>query len=1275
MTEIGPFRFSPHRAQRLQALLRAEGIERAGRVTPRPDPAAPVPLTFSQSRLWFLNRFTAHQATFVIPMALTVHGSFRLDVFARACDEVVRRHESLRTVCYEIDGRPVQQVRPELRPDVRIVELRHLAPDAVPAELQRRAAELIDRPFDLGAGPLLRIDLLDLAPDAAAVLLVVHHIVADLWSTDVLMRELMECYAALLAGRPVGLADLAVQFPDFARWQQEAGGEAESAADLTYWRAQLAGIPLETDLPADHRRPQAKSFRGSSVPIELAPPLVRSLRQLAKAEGATVFMVLAAAISVLVARLGDNDDVVIGTPVANRPMAELEPLIGFFVNTLALRTDLTGNPSFRTVLRRMRRVCHDAYAHQSLPFERLVEELQPERSLSRTPLFQVMFAFRNLPLPDTAELGIEVDPVPLDSRKAEFDLLLDLLEDRDTIWGYLEYSLDLFEEETARRLVRILQRLVRSLVKDPDRPIGEPPLTGPDDRRRILASASVASPRPRGDAPGRAGAARERPTTGRGAEPAGVSAENALVVLDRFGQVAPVGVAGELHIAGEGPAAGQHDLPEPAARRVVSRPVDGVPVRMLATGDLARYRSDGTVELLGRLDRQVKLRGVRVDLDEVESALLEQERIHEAAVAVREPAAGDPRLVAYLVGDARPDPAELAARLRRLLPEHMIPATFVPLPALPRTPTGEVDRAALPEQGTDEPEPAEWWDEFVEPRDDLERGIARLWAGLLGVEEIGVYDDFFELGGHSMLATRLSAELATAYGIELPIRRLFENPTVADLAAWIGERQAEQEISAAVIPVIDRAGTVPLSFAQEHTCLHHPLHAEHPAHNVATGVLLRGPLDVTALRQSLTGIAARHEVLRTRITGRPPELTQQVTDDASWPLTVVDLRTTAGDTAAGDGRRHTLRRLAGDEATRPFRIGAEPLVRALLVRLPADEHALVLVMHHLVTDNWSYGVLVRELSELYSARTTGRAPVLPDLPIQYADFAAWQQRTLAAGGLDEHAAYWRRQLRDLPVLRLTAPPPPAARPEPMASPARHPVPPSGEAVTGSAQGFVLDASTTRALNELARQEGATLFMVLLAAYVVLLSAYSGSDDVPVDFPEAGRDRPETAELIGFFVNILMIRADLAGAPSFRDLVGQVRLATLDAYAHCGVPLYAFDGDPGGGLAGSRFRFNLLNASVPAVEMQGLTVETLDTGSEYAFSELLLADVAPAEVDLALIMREDGARLRGTWLYALDNLDAGALASMLRDWAPLLERITADPDGAVDLLLSSPGRSQ
>src|SRR5450755_759866 len=1551
MAGSGKLRPSQERLALLGNLLRAEGIERSSAppLAPRGgDPGAPVPLTVSQSRLWFLDQFVADRSAYVIPAALRVRGDFRLDAFARACAEVVRRHESLRTVFFEVDGRPFQQVRADLRAEVRVADLQGMTAGAG-AEVARRQAELSSRPFDLTTGPLLRIELLQLGPAEAAVLLSMHHIVSDQWSMGVFLRELMSLYSAYVSGAESDLPELAVQYPDFAAWQRESASEAGWQADLAYWVPRLKGAPAEIGLPLDRPRPGERTYRGSSVAVELPPALVPALRALAHRENATIFMVLAAAFKVLLLRLSGNEDIVVGTPVANRPLAELEPLIGFFVNTLVLRTDMSGNPTFRELVRRVTTVCLEAFDHQVVPFERLVEELRPERSLSRTPLFQVLFGYGNVPFPALNGGEFRVAPMEIDSKTAKLDLALNLFEDGDMISGRLDYSTDIFDSGRARSMVRYLQRLLRSLAADPEQRIGGVPLLDERERRQVLAQglgpaagepgagggvggvhelvtaqaqaspdavavvsggvpvsyaeleeranrlahylraagagaesvvglclpggaamvtailavwkagaaylpldpghpaerltfmladsrvkllagtadalaglstgqfrtiamddpavadALAAGPAPSGAptvavtadqlayviytsgstgapkgvqvthrgllnyvtaVPGRTGlgepgaryallqppvtdlgntvmfislvtggvlhilehaavtdpeavaqyladqeidylkvvpshlaalatgcplarlipaktlilggeAASARQVTdllaaagdravvnhygpteatigvatvrltpallAAGAVPIGSPiAGTRLYVLDAHFSPVPAGVAGELFIGGAGLARGYGRRPALTAERFVADPFAGDGSRMYRTGDRVRWRSDGELEFLGRIDYQVKIRGYRIEPGEIEAVLAAHPSVARAVVVAREDTPGDKRLAAYVVPATDDGGAVLAAEVRAFaaerLPTYMVPSAFVVMPALPLTSNGKIDRAALPEP--EFPRPG-LGTPYVAPRDDLERSIAERTAALLRAERVGIHDNFFAIGGHSLLAVQLASQIRSAHGIQVPMREFFANPTIAELAAWVTRRQALGAPEDA-IPVADRREGVPLSFAQEELCLHHPVPAEEPFHNVPIAIVLTGELGEAALRRSLNDIAQRHEALRTRIVNRSATWLQMVDATGTWPLNVVDLRDHDELTRPAE-----LRRLVEHEGRRRFRIGQGPLVRATLVRTAADEHVLILVMHHLVTDNWSYGVFVRELGEFYEAHVVGREPRLPELEIQYPDYAAWQRQQLASGALAEHAGYWQQQLDALPPrLGFEAPERQLA-----------------EAATGHTRAFALGAGVTKALTEIGQREGATLFMVLMAAFDVLLSAYSGSDDIVVTYPAAGRERSETAHLIGYFINHPLVQSDLSGDPTFRELLGRVREQILRSHVYQGFPVWSLDGIAGGAGNPGRIMLNLLNAPFSGFDLHGLRVTPLNTGSSFVADEIA-GDIEATRVDLALVMREVDAGVRGMWLYSLDYVEPRVMAVMMWQWAHLIELVVAQPDQGI-----------
>ncbi|MFE0043487.1 amino acid adenylation domain-containing protein [Streptomyces albireticuli] len=427
------------------------------------------PVSVMQQGIWFLEQLRPHNPAYVIPAALRMRGPLNPEVLLDALNEIVRRHESLRTTFQLRDGGPVQIVRRQLTLDLPLVDLR--GHERGPGDLERRITEALDEPFDLAAGPLLRFRLLRLGPDDHVLALALHHLVADGWSVGVLVSELSALYAAFTDGRPSPLPDLAVQYGDFATWQQRRTRETDPADGLAYWRDHLAGAVTALELATDRPRPAVQGFNGASVPFELPEPLMRSLAAEAKRHRATPYMALLAVLKVLLHRYSGQDEVTVGVPTANRGRAEVEPLIGFFVNTLPVRTRLTGDPGFGEVLERVRDSCLGAYAHQDVPFERIVEELRPSRDLSRSPLFQAGLSYQSDPLPALAMAGVEIERVPLGSDGARFDLELQCFDDAGRLTGWFEYDRDLFDEATVARMARHFRRLAELVVTDPRTPV------------------------------------------------------------------------------------------------------------------------------------------------------------------------------------------------------------------------------------------------------------------------------------------------------------------------------------------------------------------------------------------------------------------------------------------------------------------------------------------------------------------------------------------------------------------------------------------------------------------------------------------------------------------------------------------------------------------------------------------------------------------------------------------------------------------------------------
>ncbi|MEW5929981.1 MAG: condensation domain-containing protein, partial [Gemmatimonadota bacterium] len=480
-------KLSPKHRALLQKILQQQAgpAHEPGAVRPR-EGGGPAPLSFAQERLWFIDRLEPGSASYNMPVARRLGGALDEAALERSLGEIVRRHEALRTVFAEVDGSPVQVIAPFGAFALPVEDLSGLGEADREAALRQRAGEEARRVFDLSAGPLFRAALLRLGAEDHVLLLSMHHIVSDGWSMEVLFRELSALYEAYREGGDSPLPELAVQYADYAVWQREQLAGEVLERQLSYWRERLAGAPELLELPTDRPRPAVWTHQGATVPVELSPELLERLQALGGSERATLYMTLLGAFQVLLSKYGGSEDVVVGTPIAGRTRGEMEGLIGFFVNTLVLRTDLSGDPSFREVLRRVRAVTLGAYEHQAVPFERLVAELRPERSLSRSPLFQVVFTLDNAQDAGGGLAGLSVQRVGTELEVAKFDLALELAAGSDGLRGGLAYSTELWEAATMQRLVGHFTRLVEQAAADPDVRISRVTLLNEAERRQVV---------------------------------------------------------------------------------------------------------------------------------------------------------------------------------------------------------------------------------------------------------------------------------------------------------------------------------------------------------------------------------------------------------------------------------------------------------------------------------------------------------------------------------------------------------------------------------------------------------------------------------------------------------------------------------------------------------------------------------------------------------------------------------------------------------------------
>ncbi|HEX7317733.1 MAG TPA: amino acid adenylation domain-containing protein [Pyrinomonadaceae bacterium] len=724
------------------------------------------------------------------------------------------------------------------------------------------------------------------------------------------------------------------------------------------------------------------------------------------------------------------------------------------------------------------------------------------------------------------------------------------------------------------------------------------------------------------------------PHTARRVIPMGFPLGNTQVyILDRFMNPVPVGVTGELYIGGDGLGRGYlHRAPLTAERFVPNHFAVEPGARLYRTGDLCRFLPDGSIEFAGRVDHQVKIRGFRIELGEIESALRQHAGVAETIVVAGEAGAGEKRLVAYVTGtgDAALSVQELRAHLKERLPDYMVPAAFVTLKALPLMPNGKVDRKQLPEPEQARPETES---RFTAPRTHVQEMLADIWTEVLRVERVGIHDNFFELGGHSLMATQLVSRVRKTFRVELPLRALFDTPTVAGMASAVQRLMLDEQAQQPPITAAPRHAELPLSFAQQRLWFLNQLEPESPFYNLFSAVRLDGELNLNALEQSFAELVRRHESLHTvfaDVDGRP---VQVIAPAQRPPLEERDLRG-----LAEDEREAEATRLAAEEVRRPFDLARGPLMRVTLLRLGEREHILLLCIHHIISDGWSSRVLIGELVTLYDSFASGRPSPLPELSIQYADFARWQREWLQGDVLQTQIEYWRGQLAGAPaVLEL-----PTDRPRPAV-----------QSFRGARESLLLTKEQAAALQSMSRGEGVTLFMTLLAAFKVLLGRYTGQSDIVVGTPIAGRNQIEIEDLIGFFVNTLVLRTDLSGGPTFREVLGRVREASLGAAAHQDLPFEKLVEElaPERDLSRSplfQVMFALQNIPKDEFELTNLTLTAVE------------ADSGAAKFDLTLFVHPTDDGLLCILEYNTDLFEAETARRMLAHYDELLRNAVADP---------------
>ncbi|HTU46693.1 MAG TPA: amino acid adenylation domain-containing protein [Bryobacteraceae bacterium] len=1491
----------------------------------RPDR---LPLSYAQHRLWFVDKLKGSSSEYNVVVAWRLAGELDTAALEYAINTIIGRHEALRAHFEEVEGEPIQVIEPLARLAIERADLTGLDEKSQEAAVEAAIERESTTSFDLARGPIIRAKLLRTGACQHVFLRTIHHIAYDGWSEAVFSRELTELYAAHREGRENPLNSLPLQYADFALWQRnwlESGALDEG---LEYWTRQLQHMPERLEIPTDRPRTNKQAFSAKLLQTVLPHIEAAALKRLSRENQATLYMTLLASFAVLISRYGRQQDVTIATPIANRQDAQLEDMIGFFVNMLLMRVRANSTATFRELLAATRIATLEAYERQEAPFERIIQALSPSRSASAMPILQIVFALQNAPSTPPSLAGLHVESIQTGGLRIPVDLALHtVIEPDESLRFYWFYNGELFDQVRIEQLARHYRRILNAVSENIDRPLISISFLSEEERNHVLAQSddirhktpelSVAALFQRqvartpesiavssGDehityaeldrrstrlaqllarngigsehlaavfmwrsvdlavalvAVAKSGAAYlpidsdaasqrlsvilddSKPacvisttglssqfpydcrrillddedtaeflnslhgvneeesgarvtykpssaayvvyTSGSTGRPKGVViSQQALVnkisslneyfsfdaatryavispisfdpvneqlwnplcsggtavmipnrvvsqldlfpgyvnrylptvlpmsppltdywsnhtrmqadvvimggdvidpalihklyrqqctsrvfnaygptegcidaswyeaprdlsdsivpigrpapnyklyVLDSTLEPTPIGVPGDLYIAGPGVARCYLHRPALTAERFVADPYGASGSRMFRTGDLARWRFDGNLEFAGRVDDQVKIRGYRIEIGEVEAALGKQEGVAQAVVVVRRDNSGERMLAGYVVSapDCKLNGAKLRQQLGEQLPAYMVPGAVAVVPSLPLTPNGKIDRGRLPEPVLEKDRL------YTAPKTAQEEILCGVFADLLNVSRVGIEDNFFDLGGHSLLATRLVSRLRAALGVELSIAGLLEAGTVRRIAQQLGR---EGSCQPALTPQT-RPERVPASYAQQRLWFLDQLRGASAEYNMPVALRLKGNLDIAALHRALNTIVARHETLRTRFEEDDGQAVQIVDRHVQIDLPVVDI-SSLDEPFRSETVSDELRR----EGNEPFDLAHGPVIRAKLLKLSEREHVLLRTIHHIASDGWSEGIFNRELTQLYEAYKDGRENPLAPLPLQYADFTLWQRQWLERGVLARGLEYWTRQLEDIPEhLELAA----------------------DRALEGaqkfSAKDFetAIPAELVAVLKRVSRENRATLYMTLLAGFAVLLSQYSGQEDIVIGSPVANRKDAQLEELIGFFVNTLAMRIRVEPSLAFRDLLAQVRQTAFDAYEHQDVPFERLVKE----LAPERrldaapifqVMFALQNTPWRAPDLQDLAV------SQVRGQELRV------RTHFELYAWEQNEELRFLWIFDCDLFDEWRIEQMARHYIRVLEHIAYKTDQAV-----------
>lgn len=1420
------------------------GREQSAAVSPPSKDATPQQLSYSQHRLYILSKLDLTDRAYQVAEVLLMQGRLDVQAMERSIAAIIARHDALRTTFQDDNGTLVQVVQEQDPDRSAMVNRGALGGTGDQTEnLCRTVVSTMAQGSDLATGPLIRAELFQLGGNRHALVVVLHHLVTDAWSQAIFWHELQQYYSAQIANSPPELADIQFQYRDFAAWQAQWLNTSEATRQRAYWRAQLQDLTA-VSLPADRPRPPVWTGRGARYPVKLSKTLTRKLRALSRKHGVTLFMTLMAAFQCQLHRLTGKEDIAVGTFIANRDLIETEHVMGMFVNTLVVRTDLSGDPVFLDLLQRVKQTALRAYENQNLPFEFVLREIQASRSSDRSGPIQTMFVLQSAP-PEVPRLdGLAARFLEVDPKISRADLTLELFDQTDNLRGWIEYSSDLFDEPTIARISAQFDTLLKSIVADPAGPLSRLDLltgkqkrdmlfsrfkdkvldhgdvrlgdliaqqvrkapdniavsddkasltykalyrtsccyahelrqlgVGPDtvvvvlanrncqflsalvavilaggaflavdpdhpaDRQRqivssgkarvILASGTcrqsaeqiadgiagqarpqilvlddinnhafddaftparmgpddlayviytsgtsgapkgamieqlgllnhlrskvddlrltaddvIAQTAPQtfdiavwqfltallaggrvhicgadtvrdagllaaevdrsgisvlqvvpvvlrsiidakksgligaeldrlrwmictgeelpvdlcrdwfsrfGDTPminayGPAECAddvalhfmREPPPPDCVSVPIGQPITNTrLYVLDANLQPVPAGVTGELYVGGSGVGRGYLNDPEQTRLSFLADPFAGDPkARLYRTGDLVRHSTNGMLEFLGRADEQLKIRGLRIEPQEIEHLLETRAAIARAVVVARDQAVAGQQLVAFvqLAPGSELEVSRIRSFLKARLPDYMIPAGFVCADRFPLTRHGKIDRRALRDSST---VVTVTDTTHMAARTPSERSLHTIWQEFLAVSEFGIHDNFFDLGGHSLLASRILAKISAKLGVSLPLRALFDHPTIAQLAQQLDA--ADKPGPVASLSDIQKAassgGRRP-TVTQEHV-----LDAERflpglPQFSLPFAFQIAGPLDVDLLQRCIDEVVRRHDALRTSFSREQDQWVLDILppDDCRIEVEVEDFSIFEMREA-----QKLAVMIQASEFRKAFQPDSWPLLRFKLVKLDAATHILLFTIHHAITDGWSIGVVFEEISKSYDAYLNARQPDYGSSSIQFSEFAAWQRHWSRSAGAAEQLRFWQQKLQSArPVFAARAY---GASDAEDGGLAYVPMEFTGQFFDG--------------IRELSRGNECTTFITLLAGFMGVLHQTTGLNDLCVGTAMANRRIPSTDKMMGLVENTVLVRTRLAGNQTGRDLLRSVRETLLEAFSYQELP--------------------------------------------------------------------------------------------------------------------------